>query len=170
MTCLVEAVRVLEMRRGEPERPSLHVHQRDESLDGAAADVSGKGRGRVVGARDEGCDCKIAHGEALPGLEPDRRFADLRRFPRDRNDVVEAGVLEGDEHCHQLGHARGSTSRIRRPGGENNGMWPSPDDIGGGADLRRARDGAGGGAPGSERGCSESEGASEPEPGHHAGM
>ena len=67
---------------------------------------SGEGRGGVVRARDERGDREVAHGEPLARAEVHRRLADRGGLRRDGDDIVEARVLERDEHRHQLRDAR----------------------------------------------------------------
>ena len=102
MTRRIEAVRVREACIGQTERSSLGVHHRHELGPAASSHVIGERRGGVVGTLDQGGLRQLAHGQALAGREEDRRLAAGGRAAGHGDDVVELGVLEGDEHRHQL--------------------------------------------------------------------
>jgi hypothetical protein len=98
----VEAVRVCEVRVGEPELSGLRVHQADEAWDRAVADVCRERVRRVVGALDQRGAEQVGDGEPLAWGECDRRLTDGGCPLRDRDDLVELGLLERHEGGHQL--------------------------------------------------------------------
>ena len=75
----------------------------------------GERGGGVVRARHERCDREVPHREPLARAEVDGRLADRGRLRRDGDDVVEPGMLERDEHRHQLRDARRRALARRAP-------------------------------------------------------
>jgi hypothetical protein len=102
----VEAVRANEVRVAQSERPGLGVHEPDEALDAAAADVRRERVRGVVRTLDQRGLDEIADGDALALAQVDRRFAHPRGRHINGDHVVQPYALERHEDGHQLGDAR----------------------------------------------------------------
>ena len=99
---LVQAVRVLEVRVGEPELLGFRIHETDEAIGRSAPDVKRESLCRVVRARDERRADEVRHAELLAGTQVDRRLADTRGARAHAHDVGEPRLLERDDGGHQL--------------------------------------------------------------------
>ena len=99
---LVEAVRILEVRVGETQLVGFLVHQPHETIDRSRSDMKGERLGGVVRARDERRPQQLGDGQLLTRAQVDGRLADPRRLRAHGHDVVQVGVLEHHDRCHQL--------------------------------------------------------------------
>jgi hypothetical protein len=133
----VEPVRVHEVGVAQAERARLRVHPGHEETAPAVGGVVGQRDRSVVRALDERCLDQLADREAIPGPEVDGRLADGRGAFGHPHHLAETGMLERDEHGHQL---RDAGDRQALPGmalEQHLAGGGVLDVVGAAADLRR---------------------------------
>jgi hypothetical protein len=109
----VEPVGTGVMRVGQTERGRPFVHEVDEALDVAVADVGGERPRGVVRALHEGSGQEFAHSQPFSGLEVESRLADPRCRARHPDLAVGTRVLEGQDRGHDLRDAGDGPPLVR---------------------------------------------------------